>query len=95
MHGACPPSCCWAFHSNISPTSGLQLTKRLWVAAANTIKNVQLSGTVDLDELDGKVEATMKACEQSGGPASKSEDEDADFDIADVLGKALVLITQV
>jgi len=80
------------FIDDISLTTSSQLTKKLQVAA-NTIKNAQHSGCVDLDELNDKVEAVMQACEQSSGQVE--DDEDEEFDVADALGKALALITQV
>jgi hypothetical protein len=76
------------FVEDVSPTSSGKLLNKVKVAMANA---ADADEALDLDvlntELNG-IEAEMLGDEAS-------EDEDGEFDVADTIGKALALITQV
>ena len=77
------------FVEDISPTSARKLLNKVKEAMANATDPDE---AVDLDALN--TELSSIEAELLSGEASE-DDEDGEFDVADTIGKALALITQV
>jgi hypothetical protein len=75
------------FVEGVAPTSANQLLQKVKGAMANATEN---GDQLNMDALNSEIE-DIEA--DIGGDAEDKEDED--YDVADTIGKALALVTQV
>lgn len=77
------------FVEGVNPTATGKLLNKVKAAMANATSDDE---AMDLDKFEWELNGIEEEAESDG---ADNEDEDEDYDVADTIGKALALVTQV